>query len=191
MSGRSSVSPHHSLYLELPHEIRRIWKCPWLRVRCAVSELSGALRALLIKSQSVEEIPGITRWETALTHPPKPQCGQKEIGGCDLLHHCQGRWDSSANPSLPLNPQPWNHWRCLGMQYMEPSTQGGSQTLPPKAEANSCIAASHPFISEEGCERSSFLLCCDHLPRTAPGVLQSVTSQPSSVPGTLQVRLMP
>lgn len=29
-----------------------------------------------------------------------------------------------ANPSLPLNPQPW-----LWMQYMEPSTQGGSQTL--------------------------------------------------------------
>lgn len=98
-----------------------------------------------------------------------------------------------ANPSLPLNPRPWNHWRCLWMQHTEPSTQAGSQTpSPPQtAAANSCIPAFHLFIPEEGCERSCSLLCCDNLPRTAPGMFQGVAAQPRSVPGILQVGLMP
>lgn len=141
----------------------------------AVSEVSGALCVLLIESQSVEEIPGITSWGTALPHPPKPQCGQKDIGSCDLPHHCQGRWDSSANAknSLPAS-------KPTAMESLEmplgavhgTSTQRGSQTLSPGAEANSCPASSHPSISEKGCGRSCFLLCCDNLPRTALGRFQ-------------------
>lgn len=137
MSGRSSVSPHHSLYLEFPWEFRRIWKCPWPCVLWAVSEVSGTLCALLIKSQRVEEIPGITSWDhqrgTALTHPPKPQCGQKEISGRDLPHHCQGRWDSSANvsKSLPASkPTALESLEMpLEMQY-NPSTQGVLKLSP-------------------------------------------------------------
>lgn len=172
MASRSSVSPHHSLYLELPCEIRRIWKCPW--PHWAVSEVSGAFSALLIKIQSAKEIPGITRWGTALTHPPKPQCGQEGIGGCDLPQHCQGRWDSSANPSKSLPASKPTAMESLEMPLdaVHGTLHTGGFSNSPRAEANSCFLASHPFISEEGCERSSFLLCCDNLPRAALGMFQ-------------------
>lgn len=183
MSNRSSVSPHHSLYLELPCEIRRIWKCPWPHVCWAMSEVSGALRALLIKSQVVKEIPGITSWGTALTHPPKLQCGQKDIGdttawggGTALL--------IPANPSLPLKSQLQNHWRCLWMQYTDPSTQGGSQTLSPSAEARSCIPLSTPsFLKKDVRGVSSFAVAacqeqvreCSKVWHLSPALSQEVS----------------
>lgn len=116
----------------LPCEVRRIWKCPWPRVHWAVSEVSGALCALLTKSQSVEEIPGITSWGTALTHPPKPQSGQRDIHSCDVPHHCRGGGPALLIPGNPSLTQLHGHriTGCAsGCSSWNPHTEGFSSSL--------------------------------------------------------------
>lgn len=100
-SRRSSVSPHHNLYLEVPWEFRRIWKCPRPCVRWAVSEVSGILCALLIKSQSVEEIPGNPSLEQLSHIHPRPSVVRRTLVA--VIFHTSARGGGMAL-LMPANP---------------------------------------------------------------------------------------